>query len=209
MNKEDLAAGPPPRQRRNTSFGVRYADRKTGARATYGLDHHVEQIGIAGIHLHFWLDEKTTCGEFYAAVAAGKKALGPLVNFSWDMHHGMTGSAWKDESPKAIKPPWEPQLSTTPEFALGRMVMTPGAIDALKAAGQKPSEFIRRHVTGDYGLINKPLGGKCQADYNANRHAIRHGLRVVSNYLTAKDEELWVITEHDRSVTTVLLPTEY
>lgn len=87
-------------------------------------------------------------------------------------------------------------------FALGRVVATPGALDALQHANQTATEFLRRHAAGDWGEVD-------QEDQQANERALRLGLRVLSAYRTRLGTMLWVITEADRSVTTVLLPEEY
>jgi hypothetical protein len=87
-------------------------------------------------------------------------------------------------------------------FPLGQVVATPGALAALLEAGQSPLEFLVRHVTGDWGELPSE-------DVKENEYSLQHGLRLFSAYKTAKDEKLWVITEWDRSVTTLLLPSEY
>lgn len=87
-------------------------------------------------------------------------------------------------------------------FPLGRTFATPGAIDALSASRQLPDEFLRRHQTGDWGEV-------CEADKRENEFSIANGLRILSAYRTSEDVKLWVITEADRSVTTLLLPSEY
>lgn len=48
-----------------------------------------------------------------------------------------------------------------------------------------------------------------EEDIQANEHAVRHGGRVFSSYRVGEDEKVWVITEADRSATTLLLPMEY
>ena len=88
-------------------------------------------------------------------------------------------------------------------FALGRIVSTPGAIDALARANQQPHDFLNRHVTGDWGS-ELPEEDKAE-----NEYSLQHGFRILSSYKTAAGEKLWVITEADRSVTTLLLPEEY
>ena len=90
----------------------------------------------------------------------------------------------------------------SPLFELGQVVATPGALAALRASGQCPGEFLRRHVAGDWG----DLDGH---DLKANAVALRDGGRLVSSYTTRKGEVLWVITEEDRSYTTCLTPQEY
>lgn len=87
-------------------------------------------------------------------------------------------------------------------FELGQVVATPGALEALNEAGQKPDEFLYRHVTGDWDNLDPH-------DQKENERAIKVGNRVFSAYQTNKGVKIWVITEWDRSVTTLLLPSEY
>ena len=63
--------------------------------------------------------------------------------------------------------------------------------------------YLRRHHCGDWG---EEL---CEDDKQANESALEHDLRLLSCYRTPKGDRLYVITEHDRSVTTILLPEEY
>ena len=87
-------------------------------------------------------------------------------------------------------------------FALGRVVATPGALDALQAAGQGPGALLARHVRGDWGEL-------CEEDRQENAAALKHGFRLLSAYTLKDGVRLWIITEADRSVTTLLLPSEY
>lgn len=87
-------------------------------------------------------------------------------------------------------------------FDFGKAVMTPGAQDALMDARQSPITFIIRHVTGDWGDV-------CTSDATANTRALTEGSRVLSVYTLSTQVSIWVITEADRSVTTILLPSEY
>ena len=87
-------------------------------------------------------------------------------------------------------------------FALGDIVATTGALDALEEADCTPVTYLERHVAGDWGDL-------CEEDRQANEYAVGHGLRVFSSYRLPTGTKLWVITEHDRSVTTLLLPSEY
>ena len=89
-----------------------------------------------------------------------------------------------------------------PLFPLGYIVATPGALDALARANQSPQEFLNRHVTGDWG----ELGNEDKAE---NNYSLKHGFRILSSYKTAAGEKLWLITESDRSLTTLLQPDEY
>ena len=87
-------------------------------------------------------------------------------------------------------------------FSLGQIVATPGALQALETAGQLASTFLVRHVMGDWGDL-------CDEDKQANDEAIADDLRILSAYRLSDGVKIWIITECDRSVTTVLLPQEY
>ncbi|WDI43718.1 hypothetical protein [Bremerella sp. P1] len=90
----------------------------------------------------------------------------------------------------------------SPKFDLGQIVATPGALEALESAGQNPTEFLTRHVAGDWGELD-------QEDQQANDDALQSGARLLSAYRLTDDTKLWIITEADRSSTCILLPSEY
>ncbi len=85
---------------------------------------------------------------------------------------------------------------------LGQILATPGAIAALAEAGVHPAELLNRHVRGDWGDL-------CPEDKGLNDRAAREGGRLFSAYRLPGGEKVWVITEADRSGTTLLLPAEY
>ncbi|MGH9760275.1 MAG: hypothetical protein ACREAC_05455 [Blastocatellia bacterium] len=87
-------------------------------------------------------------------------------------------------------------------FPLGQTVMTPGAQSALEESGQSPTSFLRRHQAGDWGELD-------HEDSQENCFSLGRGLRLLSVYRTASGEKLYVITEADRSCSTILLTTEY
>ncbi len=87
-------------------------------------------------------------------------------------------------------------------FELGNIYITPGAIDALVEANQHAQEFLERHGRGDWGELD-------EHDRQENELSISEGFRILSAYRTAKAVRLWIITEADRSSTTILLPEEY
>lgn len=93
------------------------------------------------------------------------------------------------------------QTSVT-RFALGQTFITPGAEEALQIAGQTAIEFLRRHMSCDWGELSED-------DMAENELSLKQGFRLLSNYQTGKGQQLWIITEADRSATTVLLPSEY
>ncbi len=87
-------------------------------------------------------------------------------------------------------------------FPPGDIVATPGALEALEEAGQDPWEFLSRHLVGDWGELDPH-------DVRENELSLQEGFRLLSSYQTSKGKKLWIITESDRSVTTILLPSEY
>jgi hypothetical protein len=84
---------------------------------------------------------------------------------------------------------------------LGRVVATPGALKLLTEAREHPLDLLARHATGDWGNL-------CAFDSRQNETALRDGYRVLSSYPIG-EERIWIITEADRAVTTILLPEEY
>jgi hypothetical protein len=91
---------------------------------------------------------------------------------------------------------------TTSKFPLGRIVATPGALAALQAAGQHPHEFLARHMQADWGDVP-------EEDRQENELSLHEGFRILSAYHTRLGEKIWIITEADRSASTILLPSEY
>jgi hypothetical protein len=85
---------------------------------------------------------------------------------------------------------------------LGRIVATPGALDALQQAGHTAQEFLARHSAGDWGELSAE-------DRQENTFAVTRSLRLLSAYRLSTGVRIWVITEADRSATTVLLPEDY
>lgn len=91
----------------------------------------------------------------------------------------------------------------TPRFPLGRVLATPGALEVLEEAGVDACALLRRHQAGDWGEVPA-----CDARENAK--SVRNGWRVLSAYpVDGNGLRVWVLTEADRSATTILLPVEY
>ena len=84
---------------------------------------------------------------------------------------------------------------------LGRVVATPGALKLFMESGGHPFDYLARHATGDWGDL-------CAFDRRQNEIALRYGYRVLSSYTVGR-ERVWIITEADCSITTILLPEEY
>ena len=86
------------------------------------------------------------------------------------------------------------------KFRAGRIVATPDALEAV------PRMYINaaltRHLNGDWGNVSP-------ADKRENDRALRQGERLLSSYHTPGGIKFWIITEADRSATTILLPSEY
>lgn len=79
-------------------------------------------------------------------------------------------------------------------FPLGRLLATPGALEALEKAGQQPQEFLDRHAKGDWGEVDSQ-------DAKENEISLQRGFRLLSSYTTVAGDKLWIITEADRSAT--------
>jgi hypothetical protein len=84
----------------------------------------------------------------------------------------------------------------------GYIVATPGALAALEASGEDLMAYLVRHIAGDWGEVD-------EHDRRENELSLVHGFRLLSVYTLNSGTKIWVITEADRSVTTVLLPEEY
>lgn len=107
-------------------------------------------------------------------------------------------------------------MSNAPRFALGQLVATPDALELLEQTGFSALALVSRHVHGDDGDC-------CAEDKATNEFSIQQGMRVMSVYRLVDAERLlqtpqekrsslptvWIITEADRSVTTLLLPEDY
>lgn len=87
-------------------------------------------------------------------------------------------------------------------FPFGQTVATPGALAALAEAGNSGLEYLARHASGDWGDVGAE-------DAKENELSLREGFRLLSSYKLPTGAKLWIITEADRSVTTLLLPDEY
>ncbi len=93
-----------------------------------------------------------------------------------------------------------PTRRVVPKFALGQTVITAGAREAL--THEDVLAALSRHVAGDWGEVDPE-------DWEANERDLREGGRLVSVYRSSQGAKFYVITEWDRSLTTVLLPEEY
>jgi hypothetical protein len=87
------------------------------------------------------------------------------------------------------------------KFTLGHMVATPGALRLLEEHGISPITLLSRHAQGDWGVVDED-------DWKENDLSVVRGFRILSSYEVGS-EKCWIITEADRSSTTLLLPSEY
>ena len=85
-------------------------------------------------------------------------------------------------------------------FPLGQTVATRNALSRLTA--EDVQNALTRHVVGDWGEV-------CPEDWQENELSLREGFRLLSVYRSNAGEKFWVITEADRSATTVLMPEDY
>jgi len=86
-------------------------------------------------------------------------------------------------------------------FALGQVVATKNAVEFMTQKCITTFDLLRRHQHGDWGDLNEP-------DHEANEQALIEDLRILSSY-NFDNEIIWVITEADRTLTTILLPKDY
>ncbi|MDZ4819197.1 MAG: hypothetical protein SGJ20_09520 [Planctomycetota bacterium] len=86
-------------------------------------------------------------------------------------------------------------------FDVGKCVGTPGAVNAMRAAGQEAKVFLDRHITGDWGDVS-------EHDARVNEDSLITGDSIHSVYHTSAGVKLIVITEPDRSSTCIMLPEE-
>jgi hypothetical protein len=98
------------------------------------------------------------------------------------------------------KPPFDAILLPVPKFEIGRLVATPNALGVLTF--DDIVACLSRHVVGDWGTMDPH-------DLHANNQALALGGRLFSAYDSAGGERFWIITEADRSATTILLPEDY
>ena len=87
-------------------------------------------------------------------------------------------------------------------FDLGEVVATPGALAELERQQVLPIALLSKHLRGDWGSVSAE-------DALANDYALKEGNRLLSSYTIAPNVRIWIITEADRSVTTLMLPSEY
>ena len=87
-------------------------------------------------------------------------------------------------------------------FSLGQVVATPGALELLSRHSLSAFSFLARHATGDWGCV-------CPEDATENERAVKNGCRILSAYDITGEHRIWVITEWNRSVTTLLRPEDY
>ena len=90
-------------------------------------------------------------------------------------------------------------ITVNPRFNPGRLMITRNAKNALPR--REVDAALNRHLSGDWGDV-------CQSDWQRNEQALRDGDRLLSVYQTQAGEKFWIITESDRSTTTVLLPSD-
>lgn len=90
--------------------------------------------------------------------------------------------------------------NTTRQFPSGQIVATPAALESISQSDIQTA--LKRHLSGDWGDC-------CPDDAGANDEAVIHGARLFSVYHTSDNIKFWIITEADRSATTVLLPADY
>ncbi|SDG72183.1 tRNA1(Val) A37 N6-methylase TrmN6 [Pseudomonas benzenivorans] len=135
----------------------------------------------------------------------------PIIR-AWDMTPGsanrgcvLTISSSASTQPEPETPaPVPAGRAPAALFEPGSMVLTRSVHDLVERGLLNPAPYLKRHLAGDWGELS-------DEDKHTNRQALRYGDRLFSAYDMDVDDEsrLWIITEADRSATTILLPTDY
>ncbi len=90
----------------------------------------------------------------------------------------------------------------TSKFNFGNVVATTSLYAYCKKRNYSLLPYLIRHAQGDWGDV-------CKEDWKTNNDALKNGLRLLSSYKLPDDKKIWIITEWDRSVTTLLFPEDY
>jgi hypothetical protein len=117
-------------------------------------------------------------------------------------HGGEKGHRFCHACETAGCTPEQARCSEENLFPLGMVLATPGALVALVRGRHDIVEFLARHQRGDWGAVG-------HEEIAANDAALREGRALISEYHTSEGARLWIVTEGDRSATTLLLPEEY
>lgn len=135
----------------------------------------------------------------------------PIIR-AWEMTPGSPnlGKVLTISSTAATEEPPTPPAPTTsnqlpgPLFSPGRVVTTRSVHQLVEGGLLNPTPYLKRHLAGDWGELSDD-------DKQANQQALKYGDRLFSGYdiCTGDETRLWIITEADRSATTMLLPDDY
>jgi len=126
---------------------------------------------------------------------AVKEGLPVAIIHQWGKEVGV--EAGKDDGIDHVDP-----RGDKPLFEIGEVFMTRGVEKLVKDEKATPSVLLWRHVTGSWGDLS-------DEEWDYNQTALAEGGQILSSYDLSATVTVWVITEWDRSVTTVLLPEEY
>lgn len=88
------------------------------------------------------------------------------------------------------------------KFEFGQIIITPGVAETFRECQSWVALCLRRHLLNDWGDLDAH-------DKRVNNDAVKHGGRLLSEYRRESGVRLWIITESNRSATTLLLPSEY
>lgn len=105
--------------------------------------------------------------------------------------------------PATVHSVTNPMQHKTPLFSLGTVVATPGALDLMDRNAVNATHLLEKHQCGHWGETLTP------EDAQANDAAVKNGGRILSAFILPDGEKIWIISEWDRSVTTILRPEDY
>lgn len=96
----------------------------------------------------------------------------------------------------------EERIIIDSKFNFGNVVATTPLFEYCKARGFSLFPYMVRHAQGDWGDV-------CKEDWESNDEALKSGQRLLSEYKLPDGKRIWIITEWDRSATTLLFPEDY
>ena len=124
----------------------------------------------------------------------------PGKGFESGVNTNMASRLQSEEARQEMVIGMETKNITDVKFGLGKLLISPGAMR--KLSPMEVLDALGRHSRGDWGEV-------CEEDRKENEFSLREGFRLLSSYQASNETKFWIITERDRSVTTVLLPQEY
>lgn len=143
-----------------------------------------------------------TSDEVDRAIRFYSKGVGRMGPFESQVMEKYADFVREERKPITNVVTFNHSVTESVRLKLGRVVATPGALRMMTDAGINGAVYLERHARGDWGDVSA-------GDKKLNDEAAQGDGRILSSYNLPNGEKLWIITEWDRSATTLLLPSEY